>query len=126
MVSVKPSTEFAGFTPDMAIAVHCCKSLGLDETSYELLALRKLRDKHMMGTIGGCMRVSDYFFYAPEIVKKILERKDSEDFTRKLFSDFYSPIIAAIDNYDHDEAVKLYDDCFRYCSKELGVAVGTS
>lgn len=125
MVSVKPSTGLAGFTPDMAIAVHCFRSVGLDEMSYELLAIRKLRDKHMMGTIGGCMRVSDYFFYAPAIVEKILERDDLEEFTKKLLSDFYSPIIAAIDNYEHDKAVKLYDDCFRYCSKELGVGVGT-
>lgn len=125
MVFVDAPTEFAGLTPDMSLAVHCCKAAGLDESSRELTIMRKMRDKHMMSNIQGCMKVADYFFYAPKIVEAIKEREDSEQFSKRVFDEFYVRVIDAEDNYEHDQAIKLFDECFWYCAHELGVKVGT-
>lgn len=125
MVSVNAIEEFAGLTPDMSLAVHCCKSAGLEESSYELSVMKKMRDKHLMGNIGGCMKVADYFFYAPRMVDAIKERDDAKQFSIKLFNDFYARVVEAEENYEHEKAIKIFDDCFLYCSKELGVKVGT-
>ena len=105
------------------ITTACVEVMGLEDDCHELRALRKFRDKHMLATIENCMKVADYYIHAPAIVSILDAREDKELFYKDVYKRFILKAVEAIDNYDYDIAMEIYEQGVKHCADAAGVKI---
>ena len=105
------------------ITTACVEVMGLEDDCHELRALRRFRDKHMLATIENCMKVADYYIHAPAIVEILDKREDKAAFYQDVYEKFILKAVEAIDNYDYDVAMSIYEQGAQHCASAAGVKI---
>lgn len=96
----------------------CTQFRGLPDNCLELTVLRRFRDDVLMQTPDGKKAVSEYYEFAPLIVKKILERGDAHE----IFEEIYGVVVQTVRNIESEkfeEAFRSYKDMSLGLKKKL-------
>lgn len=91
-----------------------------DDSGPELTAWRKFRDGYMMETPARMLMVTDYYNYAPEVVKSINQKEDKKEIYHHFYKDYIKPGYEHIKVGNNDEAFKLYTNMISEAAEYAG------
>lgn len=94
------------YTGKCYLTTACCEYYNKSDDCLELTALRAFRDNVLLKTDDGKKLVEEYYQTAPQIVDKLKESNDKENFS--FIYDTILQCIKEIENNDYDVAINTY------------------
>jgi hypothetical protein len=95
------------------------QSLKKPDNCEELELLREYRDNYLITNPERKIEVENYYKYAPEIVKIISYRDDSEQIYSTIFNDFLSIALTLIKEEKNEDAYFIYRDMIHYVCEKI-------
>jgi hypothetical protein len=102
------------------ITTAATSALGEPDDGPTLTKLRLFRDEFMLNDPALVKEVSRYYDIAPEIVRKINQREDSDFIYESINNLYLQPAVEAIDDGDNEKAYEIYKDMVNHCLELVG------
>lgn len=95
------------------ITTATCLALGKPDNCEELMAFRKFRDNYLAHTPNGKVTINEYYAIAPDIVRRIDRRKDSDSIYHNIWEDHLKDAYRCIQHGKNEKAKMLYINMVR-------------
>lgn len=106
-----PKVEFVGWGKEHKgcfISSAVFESIGYDDNCQELRLLRNFRDNILLNTQEGKSLVEEYYQVAPSIVKNINLHKNADKIYEKIYHEYLSVCIEAIQAKEYSKSTDVY------------------
>jgi len=91
------------------ITTAVCSSLGKEDDCEELNTFRKFRDEWLAQTTHGKAKISEYYLFAPMIVRAIDQSAEKETVYQEIWEDHLTPCLGMIDSGNQEECAVQYE-----------------
>lgn len=92
------------------ITTATCSSLGKGDDCYELNAFRKFRDSWLAESENGAAKISEYYLFAPMVVRAIDCSSHPEAVYRSIWETYLSPCLYAIETGCMEDCAVRYEN----------------
>lgn len=92
------------------ITTAVCENLGKGPDCYELRMLKEYRDRLLNLTLEGKALIAEYYDLAPTIVKRIEKEPDRQELYRRLYNEYLTPCVKAIEERRFADCQNKYQE----------------
>ena len=101
------------------ITTAVCDSLGRADDCYELNAFRSFRDGWLANAQDGQRKIQEYYLFAPLLVQKINQHRDSAKIYRDIWQTWLRPCLKQLENGEPAACAHTYETMVRQLEQKF-------